>query len=68
MTRKEKFDEMVFKLQKIEGSELYQNNQNDIEFHMKRLHAYFCLTKESKELLELDFDVSVKELEAILNQ
>ena len=71
MTRKEKFDEMVAKAQKIKGTKLYYNNQSTIEFHMKRLRAYFnndCKSNEEKELLELDFDVSVKELEAILNQ
>ena len=68
MTRKEKFDEIVTKIQSIEGTKLYQDNQNTIEFHMKRLRAYFCQTNASKELLELDFNVSIKELEAILNQ
>ena len=71
MTRKEKFDEMVAKIQKIEGTKLYHVNQSTIEFHMKRLRAYFnndCKSNEEKQLLDLDFNVSVKKLETILNQ
>lgn len=66
--RKEKFDEIVSKLKEIEGTKLYQENQSTIEFHMKRLRAYFSQTNANEELLELDFDVSIKKLKAILNQ
>ena len=68
MKRKEKFDEIVSKLKEIEGTKLYRDNQSTIEFHMKRLRAYFGQTNADERLLELDFDVSMKELKAILNQ
>ena len=59
---------MLSKLSTIESTKLYQDNQSTIEFHMKRLRAYFSQTNANEELLELDFDVSIKKLKAILNQ
>ena len=72
MTREEKYEEIVNIIQKNENRLLSEKDGNSLRWHLKRLKTYFTDISSAdailKKNLELDFDVSVKEIEMIFEQ
>lgn len=77
MTRKEQFNYLIYRIRKPENDALKQvleseKGNADLRFHIIRLKSYFKNWEEAdditRKLLELDFDVSLRKANEIMDK